>query len=92
LNIVMNAVTAAEAVRDLLNRGAAGKFAQRDHQMQLLPPAPEGEARLLDHRPRQRPFADRDARRPLLERTAIGRIRTQRIRDPPNFRRSETGK
>ena len=47
----------AQLGRHILHRRTAGQFPKRDDKTQLLPPAPERQARLPDHQAGERPFA-----------------------------------
>jgi hypothetical protein len=76
----------AEIGRDLLNARAGRQLAQRDDQMQLLAPAPEGQAGFPQDETRETALAERHSISPFGQRAPIGWVVGERRSDPSQAR------
>ena len=85
LNIAMNALVLSypSSKATCLHRLAVDETLQRNHDLKLLAPSPEGHARFVQDQPRQAPLAHGDPLRPFTDRGSVGRVSRERIRYLP---------
>jgi len=76
----------AQAFGHALDRGTAGQVADGDEQVQLLPPAAEGQAGFAGDQAGQRALAQRQALGPVGDGAAVRRMRGQRVGQRPHLR------